>query len=366
MKLILLSILALSSSLARAQNIHFFGSVTAAKTNVEDNDISFDSIKNKATVTPLTTAGVSFDATVSEKYQALAQFIYKNQTSMGVDLLQLRTNIAPGLTVRLGRQRLPTNLHSENIQVQALLPWMNAPREVYGRAPIYSFTGASFEKSLGDYVNLHFYGGDTRDEFINENITYKTAAKNLIGGRLNLNLEHFKAFVNLYRAEATIDLNTRVDTSGSLGAGTNIGYTQANKLENVNGFTTGFKYHPKSFFIMSEYTLLSSKNPLLERIDGAYLSAGKELGESWVAVATFSTDLHIASQLAPTKTSTYAFNMNYRLDLNNMIKFGVEHINYKERTVATSATTTSNASVFTNGSPGENFEIYSVMWAFVY
>jgi hypothetical protein len=106
---------------------------------------------------------------------------------------------------------------------------------------------------------------------------------------------------------------------------------------------------------------------LIERVSAAYVTLGKDFGEKWTSVATFSTDLDVVSQLAPTKTSTYAFNMNYRLDFNNVIKFGVEHINYKERTVsAPTSTGTSSASVFTNASPGENFEIYSLMWAFVY
>ena len=370
MKIILIFCVSLFSNGLLAQNIHYFGSVTAAKSSVEENNITFSDVDNGVTVSPLTSAGVSIDATLNDKYQVLSQFILKNKNQVGLDLLQLRYYFSPDLLVRVGKQRLPLYLHSENIQIQALLPWLNLTREVYSRVPVYSFSGASVEKSLGDKLTLHLYTGDTKDTFETADYTYETSARNLIGGRLNFNHESFKAFVNTYQAHATLNLKSDI-ASGGL-PGTTIGYQQSYNMEKFTGMSTGFQYRPREFFVMSEYSLHTSKNPLVERVSAAYVSLGKELGEKWTSVATFSTDLDATSQLSPTKTATYAFNLNYRLDFNNVIKFGVEHINYKERTVALSdplpapAPQTTSASVFTNGSPGENFEIYSLMWAFVY
>jgi hypothetical protein len=353
-----------------AQNIHYFGSIKASQTSIDDNDVKYDSISNKMTIAPLTTAGFSFDANLNDKYQALAQFIYINNSTIAVDLLQLRYHFTPDLAVRVGRQRLPTNLHSENIQVQALLPWMTAPREVYGRIPIYSFTGGSLEQSLGENFGLHLYAGDTKDKFVNGDVEYDTAASNLYGGRLNFKAHQFNAFVNAYRAEAKVNVKTDVDAAvngGATNPGTTVGLNQKYSLENVTGLATGFQYRPKQFFLMSEYYVITSDSPAIARAEGAYVSVGKEINEKWIPVATFSTDLDVESQLSPTKTATYMFNLNYRLDYNNILKIGVEHVNYKERTVATSNfPPTSNASVFTNSSPGENFEVYSLMWAFVY
>ena len=370
MKIILIFFVSLFSTGLLAQNLHYFGSVTAAKTSVEENHITFSDINNEVTVSPLTSAGVSLDANLNDKYQVLAQFILQNKNKVGLDLLQLRYHFSPDLLVRVGKQRLPLYLHSENIQIQALLPWLNLPREVYSRMPVYSFSGASVEKSFGDKLTLHLYGGDTQDTFETENYTYETSAHNLVGGRLNFNQESFKAFVNTYQTHASINLKTDVATG--VVPGTTLGYQQSYSMEKFTGMSTGFQYRPRKFFVMSEYSLHTSKNPWMERVSAAYVSLGKELGENWTSVATFSTDLDATSQLSPTKTSTYAFNLNYRLDFNNVIKFGVEHINYKERTVAlsdplpASAPQTTSASVFTNASPGENFEIYSLMWAFVY
>ena len=367
MKIILIFLVSLFSSSLLAQNVHYFGSVTASKSSVEENDITYSDVNNDVTVSPLTSAGVSLDANLNDKYQVLSQFILKNKNQVGLDLLQLRYHFSPDLLVRVGKQRLPSNLLSENIQIQALLPWLNLPREVYSRVPVYSFSGASFEKSFGDKLTLHLYGGDTKDDFETEDYTYETSGHNLLGGRLNFNHEDFKAFVNAYNTHATLNLKSNYSAPGGLGlpAGTKLGFEQSYSMENFTGLSTGFQYRPRDFFIMSEYAQRTSKNALIERVSAAYITLGKELGEKWTTVATFSTDLDVASKLAPTKTSTYAFNINYRLDFNNVIKFGVEHINYKERTVSTSTGPTS-ASVFTNASPGENFEIYSLMWAFVY
>jgi hypothetical protein len=367
MKIILIFCVSLFSNGLLAQNIHYFGSVTAAKSSVEENNITFSDVNNGVTVSPLTSAGLSIDATLNDKYQVLSQFILKNKNQVGLDLLQLRYYFSPDLLVRVGKQRLPLYLHSENIQIQALLPWLNLPREVYSRVPVYSFSGASVEKSLGDKLTLHLYGGDTKDTFETEDYTYVTSARNLIGGRLNFDHESFRAFVNTYQAHATLNLKSDIAvTFPGQPSGTTIGYQQSYSMEKFTGMSTGFQYRPRKFFVMSEYSLHTSKNPLVERVSAAYVSLGKELGEKWTSVATFSTDLDATSQLSPTKTATYAFNMNYRLDFNNVIKFGVEHINYKERTVLAKNGIPTSASVFTNGSPGENFEIYSLMWAFVY
>jgi hypothetical protein len=352
---------------AFAQDVHFFGSIKAAKTTIDDNDITYDETSNKMSLSPLSTAGISFDANLNNKFQVLSQFIYKNNSSLGLDLLQIRHNFDSTLAVRFGLQRLPSNLHSENIQIQALQPWLQAPREVYGRVPVYSFTGASVEKDFGPHVTAHFYGGDTSDTFITEQAEYKSSAQNLLGGRLNFKLSDFKAFVNAYRGEA--DLTIKSDIANPSLSGTTIGYTRDFKLEAIQGFTSGFEYRPKDFFFMSEYSLVTSRDPALERVEGMYATVGKEINEKWVPVITFSTDLDVDSHFSPTKTTTYAFNLNYRLDYNNIIKAGVEHVNYKERTVLSPTidpTSTSSASIYTNGSPGQNFDVYSLVWAFVY
>ncbi len=359
------TLFSLMSFSAIAQNIHYFGSIKASKATIDNNEIGFDGIKNKVTITPLTTAGFSFDANLNDKFQALAQFIYLNNSTLGVDLLQLRYHIATDLVVRVGRQRLPLYLHSENIQIQALLPWITAPREVYGRAPIYSFSGLSLEKNFGDHLGIHLYGGDTKNDFVNGDVQYDTSISNLVGARLNFKAKDFNAFVNALRAEGQLNVQTDVTNPMPGAESTTVGFKQSFRLEGINSYSTGFQYRPKQFFVMSEYSVLSSRNAVLERTEDAYVSVGKEINERWIPVATFSTDLNIASHLSPTKTSTYAFNLNYRLDYNNILKAGFEHINYKERTVSTSVGP-SSASSFTNGSPGGNFDIYSLMWAFVY
>lgn len=359
------------SSSVFAQNIHFFGSVKTSQTSIKDDDITFDSISNHPTVAPLTTAGLSIDASLNEKFQVLSQFLLKNGKFMGVDLLQMRYFVEEGFMLRVGKQRLPSNLHSENIQVQALLPWMTAPREIYSRAPIYSFTGLSAEKKLGDYFGVHAYAGDTQDNFEGERADYVVETENLLGLRLNFKIDSVEAFANYYQTEGNVDISSAASLSGiGLPSGTEGTFNQNYRLNKIHEMSAGIQFKPKDFFILSEYSLLTSKNPLMSRVEGASFSLGKDLNEKWTSVATFSTDLDVVSSLSPTKTATYAFNLNYRLDFNNVFKIGYEHINYKEITVDSGLSaplpTTTNASILTNGSPGQNFDVYSLMWAFVY
>lgn len=363
MKIIFILALFFGSFGIHAQNIHYFGSIKAAKTTIDDNDIAFDGIQNKVTVTPLTTAGFSFDATFSDKYQALMQFIYNNSSNMSIDLLQLRYHLSPDVVLRVGRQRLPLNLHSENIQVQALLPWIAPPREVYGRTPIYSFTGASLEKNFGGKSSIHLYAGDTKDDYVSEDAEYKTQTNNLFGARFNFKLNRIDAFFNLFQTDGKLSVNSDVDLGDvgipgyPTGTGVNAGFSKDYNLEKVQGLNGGFHYRSTAFFFMTEYSLVMSKNSALERAEGFYASLGKEFSEKWITVATFSTDLDVSSELSPTETSSYALNLNYRVDYNNIVKVGFEHINYKGYGTST---------YFTGGQPQQNFNVYSLMWAFVY
>lgn len=352
------------SASAFAQSVHFFGSVMGGKTTIADKDVQFDDMKNKPTFTELITAGVSVSTDLTEKLPALVQLIYLNDSSISVDLIQIRHNFNDSLLIRAGRQRLPFNLHSENIQVQALLPWITAPREIYSKQPIYSFTGLAMEKNFGEHFNLHLYGGDTRDLFVIEQ-EYSVETKNLIGARLNFKKDDVSFFLNHYQAEGTLQLSTDVD----IGSGATGKLKQTFQLDKIRGSTLGAEYRPGNFLLMGEYGVLTSLSRSYNKSEAFYLSAGKEIGEKWLPLFTFSSDLDVKSELSPTKTTTYGFNLNYRLDLNNVLKFGIEHVNLKERTVMVDVNGTStpvNSTVLANESPSENFEIYSVMWAFVY
>ena len=363
MRLILLASLLLSGTL-RAQEVHFFGSAMGAKTTFSEEDIQFDDIKNKPTFSELITAGLSVSTNLSEKFPAMVQLIYLNDTSISVDLLQVRHNFEEGFLVRAGRQRLPFNLHSENIQIQALLPWLTAPREVYAKQPIYSFTGLAFERDFGERLNLHMYGGDTRDSFLVEQ-EYTVETKNLIGARLNYKVNDVSMFVNHFQAEGSLRLISDV----SLGSGTTGKLKQNFILDNIRGTTAGIDYRPGEFLFMSEYVVLTSKSNAYNRAEAFYVSLGKEFQEKWTPMVTFSSDIDVKADISPSKTSTYAFNLNYRLDLNNVLKLGVEHVNVKERTVMVDINGTAtpvNSTVLASATPSENFEIYSLMWAFVY
>lgn len=362
MRLFFLVVLMLIPLSLSAHSVHFFGSVTGAQSTIEDNDIEFDDIKNKPTFTEQLTAGLSVSTNLAEKMPALIQLIYRNDTYIAVDLLQVRHNFSDDFFIRVGKQRLPFNLHSENIQVQALLPWLFAPREIYSKQPIYSFTGAALEKNFGDYLNFHFYTGDTKDVFLVEQ-EYSVETKNLVGGRLNFTKDELKAFVNHYQAEGELQLSSDV----SIGGGATGKFKQSYELSKIRGTTAGLEYRPNDFIFMSEYAVISSLSRSYSRVEAFYVSLGKEFAERWTPLLTFSTDLDVESELSPTKTSTYAFNLNYRLDLNNVIKFGYDHVNLKERSVTVAGIPTPvNSTVLANRTPSENFDIFSVMWAFVY
>lgn len=356
------NLLFLSTGLA-AVELHYFGQVVAAKTSIEDESLLYDGIANKVTLGNLTSGGINFGHQFGSNSTVIMQTLLFEE-NVNLDLLQFKYNHERIGTTRIGRQRLPFFWFSENVQVNALLPWIDTPREVYAKIPIYSFTGASIEKSF-DRVGFNLYAGHVKEKLGDGDIEYDANANNSIGLRIDAKLGSFKFFANYNRGETKLSIKSSI--SNTTPQGSSLGYTQNYDLGQFEIFTAGLSFDLDRMKLYSELLYTTTENGALKQTLSYYVSPVYTINDSWQAVATFSRDHEAKTNLFPSKTSTLGLNLNYFFDLSNVFKIGVEQINFKRVSVASpSLAGTSNSGVYAMRPPGKNFNIFAASWSFVY
>lgn len=362
MKSILLFYLFFASTSLSAVELHYFGQVIAAKTTIDDDSLTYDGISNDFTLSNLSYGGINIGHQFGSNSSVIMQALLFEQR-VNLDLLQFKHSHASLGTTRVGRQRLPFFWFSENIQVNALLPWINGPREVYGKIPIHSITGASIEKKY-EHIGFNFYAGQVKESFDGETTDYDVNSSNSVGLRVDADFSFIKFFANYNRGESTLALKTTIPAPV---AQTTYGYNLNYDLGQVQIFTGGLCLDFDKLKLYSEFLYTTSESDAFRRISSYYISPVYAVNETWQTVATFSRDHESKTHLFPSKTTSIGLNLNYFFDLSNVFKIGVEQVNFKRISVASpSLAGTSTSSVSAIRPPGKNFHIYAASWSFVY
>ncbi|MBY0516986.1 MAG: hypothetical protein K2P81_08770 [Bacteriovoracaceae bacterium] len=83
-----------------------------------------------------------------------------------------------------------------------------------------------------------------------------------------------------------------------------------------------------------------------------------------------SQDFEIESEIFPSRTTSYDLGLLYFLDSSSVLKAGIKHVDYNEKTATASAlpsaaNTTNNGLPF-SASPSQNFDVYTVDWSFIF
>jgi hypothetical protein len=103
--------------------------------------------------------GAQLTARIVPKLSAVLQLIaeqnYDGTFTPHVEWANLKYQLTPDLSVRVGRVELPTFLFSDTRKVGYTYPWVRPPVEVYGLLPITASDGAdfSYRLNLGDLTN---------------------------------------------------------------------------------------------------------------------------------------------------------------------------------------------------------------------
>lgn len=245
--------------------------------------------------------------------QALAMEDGSERQDPRLTLAFFRQTLAPGLSMRIGRLRVPFFMLSDSLYVNYANPWVRPPVEVYGLNPFNDLDGIDFiyHTRLGEIdAEIHpYYGsgeipipqGKARlDETWGLNVV-------LTHGDLSLHLGHgdgrftfergdplFKAIAAGLRAARQEEVVA--DLSGSDGE--------------TSFDSVGIQWDDGTWQAVGEYARRHA-NRYVHSASGWYLSLGRRFGSitPYVSVARQSMDKHLADVTLPPGRLAEAWNL---------------------------------------------------------
>lgn len=243
--------------------------------------------------------GLQFDVamtpTLEFGLQAVADRNADRSFTPELTVAQLRWQATERLTLRAGRMPSAAFLHAENRAVRYSQPWLRAPLEVYGLAPLYSNDGveAIYQTSLGAW-RAEWQGGLSTIDF--DLPISNTREMNGVEGKqafLALLLHQGNTQFKIGYGYSRLSFRNRaIDTLlGALrtlpgGAGAALADDLAVDDTPAGLFAVGFQREQEQWLLLSEFGYRTVDG--FERDQyGAYVTLGRRLG-NWFPYATLA------------------------------------------------------------------------------
>lgn len=220
-----------------------------------------------------------------------------------ITLAFLRQTLAPGLSARLGRVRVPFFMLSDSLHVNYANPWVRPPVEVYGLNPFNDLDGVDliYHSRLGDLdVEVHPYYGSGRISFPQGKARLKeTLGVNVVlnQGNYSLHLGHGDGTFTLERGDAQfLGMASILRATG-----------QGNVVADLSGTrgrtsfdSIGVQWDDGVWQIVGEYARRTT-NRYVASAHGWYLSAGRRFGAvtPYVVVARQTLEDQFADAVLP-------------------------------------------------------------------
>ncbi|HAT29776.1 MAG TPA: hypothetical protein DCW29_02635 [Janthinobacterium sp.] len=223
--------------------------------------------------------GAQLDLNLNKQWSAVLQMISEqaldNSYRPIVEWANIKYQVTPELSVRLGRIALPMFLAADYRKVGYAYPWVRTPVEVYGAIPISNSDGidASYHWSSGavKHVTQVFYGGSD----IKLSGTARAEARGLAGVSDSADYGALSLRANVLSTNLTVDLARPLfDAFQRFGArGDAIAAQYDVNHKRALGVSVGFNYDPGNWFLMGELGRLNAKSFLGDKT-AMYASAG--------------------------------------------------------------------------------------------
>jgi hypothetical protein len=218
---------------------------------------------------------------LSAVLQVIAEQNYDGTYRPHVEWANIKYQITPDFSLRVGRVELPTFLFSDTRKVGYTYPWVRPPIEVYGLVPITDSDGAdfSFRRSLGDLTNT------TQGSFVQLN-AQQPGNRGAAVSRASFNIANTTEYESLtfrlsyQHARLTItSLDGLLDTFKLFGPqGTAIAEKYDSDDKPVVTEIIGASYDPGHWFLISEWGH-ARFNSFLGELTSWYASGGYRVGK---------------------------------------------------------------------------------------
>lgn len=255
-------------------------------------------------------AGVQLDALFSPKLSAVVQVLsqhrHDNSWTPTIEWANVKYQITPELSVRVGRTVSSIFMTSDTANVGYANPWLRGPQEIYGMAPFThqdgidlawnvnigpatnsvqaSFGNNKFDVIGGDKIKVGkmFIASDTleygelalRVGYVHTEVTFDSSGLDAL----------IKGLSNFGNALTLSGFPTEGDSARALANGYNMDHTP------VEAFTAGFRADPGNWRLMAEWAQISDAG-ILPKTTGWYITNGYQLRAltPYITIATLDS-----------------------------------------------------------------------------
>jgi hypothetical protein len=253
--------------------------------------------------------------------QLIAEQRYNSSYKPIVEWANIKYQVSPDFSVRVGRIALPNFLAADYRKVGYAIPWVRTPGEVYGLVPITNSDGvdANYQLQIGEAINsVQIAIGETKIPFDEGSVDIRK----LRGIANTIEYGAFTARATYLQADLTIDVTRPLfDAFRQFGP---VGSAIAEKYDlydkRASFVSVGASYDPGNWFVMAEHGKIATRSYLGAR-SAWYASGGYRYGAftpyvTYAAIkgksATSDPGLPIAA-LPPT-IAPVAAQLNQRLN----------------------------------------------------
>ncbi|MDO9598739.1 MAG: hypothetical protein Q7J47_13545 [Azoarcus sp.] len=252
-----------TSTLADAPSIHLSGFGTLGMVAVNQSDIRFIRVgldhpgAESPDFGPDTVLGIQGNVVFTPRTSMVVQLLSRESPqgdyTPRASLAFVSHSLAPELTVRAGRLRIPFFMLSDSLDINYANPWIRPPVEVYGLNPFSDLDGIDllFRTRIANAdLEIHPYLGRS---YIPIHRDGKARLDRLMGVNLTLTTERFTLFVGHGESDLTLKWS---DANFSLL--TAIVPTEVNReLSGNDGYATfssaGFQWDDGRWLLVGEY-----------------------------------------------------------------------------------------------------------------
>jgi len=222
----------------------------------------------------------NFTPSLSGIIQVVSQQRYDDSYEPTVEWANLKYQVTPDFSVRVGRIALPSFLASDYRDVGYAMPWVRTPEEVYDLVPITNSDGIDFRYRMhfGDVsstwqasfgsTNIGAPGGYSATVRAIRGITNTTEF-----GSATIRVNYLKGKLSLNSADALFDAFNQF---GPPGMAITDHYDADDKLASFA--SVGVSYDPGQWFLMGEVGQAKT-NSFIGNETGAYISGGYRFGK---------------------------------------------------------------------------------------
>ena len=230
----------------------------------------------------------NFNAQWSAVLQVISQENYQDSYQPSVEWANVKYQVTPDFSVRVGRIALPTFLTADYRNVGYAIPWVRTPGELYNLIPITNSDGLDLRYRMHfgevmDTVQAEIGTGHIRvpDNGSVDFTAMHALTNTLEYGSLTLRATYLRANLDLDIADS---LFTAFSQFGPQGVAISNQYSGENSPITYAGI--GASYDPGNWFVMAELGNTNTHSFLGEKTAG-YVTAGWRSGK-WTPYATYA------------------------------------------------------------------------------